>query len=420
MYVSNRFRSRRRCDIEDESIEAVWVELRIKRRVILLGNVYRPPSSDASFMTKLEVMVEKAVSECKLVVLMGDFNVNLLRTSSQVEHLLSVTGSSNLTQLISKPTRVTDQSESLIYALFTSDTSIFDSTGACSVTGSDHMMIYGEMTIKVPAPVQISTIRSYKKCNNDEMLSDLESAPWHTMDTFDCIDDRWNYWKTLFLSIVNKHAPLIRVRRKQSVEGDQWIDQELRSLMRARNYYRGKFRKTHSQEDWNSFKSLKKVVKKRMVEAKTKHFENVLMDMSVKPKSTWRQLNAVLGRGCHRVIDSVTHNGKQLTGAANIANCFAQSFASALTFCVLKPLVCRVIPTTTRFKLTQIEEEVVLKKLLSLDVNKATGPHKISAKLLRMVVPSIFRSLALLFNYSISSGCFPIEWKEANVSAVPK
>ena len=91
MYVSNRFRSRRRCDIEDESIKAVWVELRIKRRVILLGNVYRPPSSDASFMTKLEVMVEKAVSECKLVVLMGDFNVNLLRTSSQVEHLLSVT-----------------------------------------------------------------------------------------------------------------------------------------------------------------------------------------------------------------------------------------------------------------------------------------------------------------------------------------
>ena len=92
--------------------------------------------------------------------------------------------------------------------------------------------------------------------------------------------------------------------------------------------------------------------------------------MSVKPKSTWRQLNAVLGRGCRRVIDSVTHNGKQLTGAASIANCFAQSFVSALTFCVPKPLVCRVIPTTIRFKLTQIEEEVVLKKLLSLDVNK--------------------------------------------------
>ena len=77
VYVSNRFRSRR-CDIEDESIEAVWIELRIKRRVILLGNVYRPPGSDAIFMTNFEVMVEKAV---KLVVLMGDFNVNLLKTS---------------------------------------------------------------------------------------------------------------------------------------------------------------------------------------------------------------------------------------------------------------------------------------------------------------------------------------------------
>ena len=120
------------------------------------------------------------------------------------------------------------------------------------------------------------------------------------------------------------------------------------------------------------------------------------------------------------MIDSVTHNGKQLTGAANIANCFAQSFASAFTFCIPKHLVCRVIPTTTRFKLTKIEEEVVLEKLLSLDVNKATGPDLISVKLLCMVAPSIFRSLASIFNYSISSGCFPNEWKEANVSAVPK
>ena len=89
------------------------------------------------------------------------------------------------------------------------------------------------------------------------------------------------------------------------------------------------------------------------------------------------------------MIDSVTHDGKQLTGAANIANSFAQSFASALTLCIPKPLVCHVTPTTTRFKLTRIEEEVVLKKLLSLDVNKATGPDRISAKLLRMVAPSI-------------------------------
>ena len=37
-----------------------------------------------------------------------------------------------------------------------------------------------------------------------------------------------------------------------------------------------------------------------------------------------------------------------------------------------------------------------------------------------MVAPSIFRSLALIFNYSIFSSCFPNEWKEANVSAVPK
>ena len=61
-------------------------------------------------------------------------------------------------------------------------------------------------------------------------------------------------------------------------------------MMRARNYYRRKFRKTHCQKDWNSFRSLKEV-RKRMVEAKSKHFENVLKDMNSKPKATWKQLN---------------------------------------------------------------------------------------------------------------------------------
>ena len=79
------------------------------------------------------------------------------------------------------------------------------------------------------------------------------------------------------------------------------------------------------------------MVKKRKVEAKTKHFENVLMDMSVRPKSTWRQLNAVLGRGCRRVIDSVTHNGKQLTGAANIANYLLRVLSRHSLFAYLNP-----------------------------------------------------------------------------------
>ena len=61
-----------------------------------------------------------------------------------------------------------------------------------------------------------------------------------------------------------------------------------------------------------------------------------------------------------------------------------------------------------------------MKKLATLDELKATGPDKISGKLLKMVAPSIAPSLTSLFNHSILSGQFPSEWIEANVTPIPK
>ena len=37
-------------------------------------------------------------------------------------------------------------------------------------------------------------------------------ASWGTIDAFDDIDDKWDYCKTLFLNIVSKHAPVLKVR----------------------------------------------------------------------------------------------------------------------------------------------------------------------------------------------------------------
>ena len=41
------------------------------------------------------------------------------------------------------------------------------------------------------------------------------SAPWQVMETFDDIDDKWTYLKDLFLSIVDRHAPVMKVRVKK-------------------------------------------------------------------------------------------------------------------------------------------------------------------------------------------------------------
>ena len=43
----------------------------MNQRTLLLGNMYRPPNATSSLLDSLELMLERAVSERKEVILMG-------------------------------------------------------------------------------------------------------------------------------------------------------------------------------------------------------------------------------------------------------------------------------------------------------------------------------------------------------------
>ena len=55
-----------------------------------------------------------------------------------------------------------------------------------------------------------------------------------------------------------------------------------------------------------------------------------------------------------------------------------------------------------------------------LDTSKSNGPDGISARMLKLTVPSIAPSITNLFNVSIQTGCFPALWKTSNIVPVPK
>ena len=62
----------------------------------------------------------------------------------------------------------------------------------------------------------------------------------------------------------------------------------------------------------------------------------------------------------------------------------------------------------------------VHKVLISLDEDKATGPDKIPAKLLKNCASSISLSLSHLFNKSLVLGKLPSEWKLSNITPILK
>ena len=63
VYVPERCGSKRRLDLEDDEIECVWVELRLNKRTILLGNMYRLPNAHSNLLANFEAMMERVAAE---------------------------------------------------------------------------------------------------------------------------------------------------------------------------------------------------------------------------------------------------------------------------------------------------------------------------------------------------------------------
>ena len=143
VYVPTQCRSWRRQDLEDDQIEAVWIEIRLREEAspLLLCNVYRPPNTSQSFMDAFSCLIEKASRESKHIVLMGDLNCNLMLPSAPSKQLLDVTCEFNLTQLISEPTRITSTSQTLLDVLFTTCPEMFCASGATPLTGSVQLQL---------------------------------------------------------------------------------------------------------------------------------------------------------------------------------------------------------------------------------------------------------------------------------------
>ena len=79
----------------------------------------------------------------------------------------------------------------------------------------------------------VRIVRCWSKCDITTVMSDLEAAPWSAIESFADIDDRWGYWKSLFLKILDSYLPLRKVRmRSQTLP---WIGNDVRKWMRARN-----------------------------------------------------------------------------------------------------------------------------------------------------------------------------------------
>ena len=119
---------------------------------------------------------------------------------------------------------------------------------------SDHHIISCQINIKPPKSAQcFVSSRLLHKCDTEALKGDLSNIPWQVAEGFDEIKGQVSFWEEVLDGQAPKHRFWVRVK------SPPWIDDDLRNLMRHRDWlhrnvikerlteYLGHVQKSHKQ-----------------------------------------------------------------------------------------------------------------------------------------------------------------------------
>ena len=113
-YIKKGFKYPLRKELSTSLIdyEALWIEIVANgQHNTICGIIYRHPNGDIdNFMEYINSTIEKIHQENKICLVMGDFNIDLLKFESHSKIRISLMGSYFFQPYILQPTRVTDHS----------------------------------------------------------------------------------------------------------------------------------------------------------------------------------------------------------------------------------------------------------------------------------------------------------------------
>ena len=101
------------------SLELLFVDIRLRQGNMLIGLFYHPPSAPVSIIDDLDAALSDFhPTRLSSAPLLGDFNINLMSATPNINPrflpMKDLAGTFNLTQVVTEPTKCTNDSSSLI------------------------------------------------------------------------------------------------------------------------------------------------------------------------------------------------------------------------------------------------------------------------------------------------------------------
>lgn len=427
LYVHHKHHSIVRNDLSQltNHTESLFVEIPQQQRNILVGVVYRrPETSTHDFINSIREILLTTQRENKLCYITGDFNIDLLKAESYrpASDLISLFHSFFFFCTITRPTRIINNSATLIDHIWSNDLPNNHINGIVFSHISDHFPIFSSFKTNVKPPESnntvVKTYRIYNEANINKFKDEINSTNWTFIYDNNDVTTCFALLHTKLLDILNKCFPLKTKFVKEQHQGKPYITTEIKELIKERNKMQRKYVKkplTYGE----TYRTLRNRVSLLIKNAKIDYYKSKLNDANGNNKKVWSVINQVMKRNRKQaksnpntnIPDSSSFNTYFVNVGKSLSDNITAPPSHFSTY--LPPTNGQIFtlnPTTVNEVLT----------LINNSRETAAGYDQLPMTLIKKAASALAPLLTHVFNLSIVTGVFPQPLKIARVTPIHK
>ena len=312
LYISNSISYKPRNDLniyKTKELESVFVESLLDNKKTIVGCIYRHPcmSLNEFNLYYLEPLLEKVSKENKNIILLGDFNADILqpKKDSAIQDFLNILSSHYFFSYIKEATRVTPHSKTLIDNIFLNVKSESIISGIFTIDISDHFSQF----LFLPKSNCLDNkekmiFRNFKNFNEKEFLRCVSLVEWEK--TIEINKNDPNVSIKLFLNQINtlldKYAPFKSLSRsKKKLSSKPWITRGILNSIRIKDnkIYRKILRlknpnnKLLLRKKFNKYRNL---INKLLYISKKMYYEKTFEECKNDTKKSWELVGNIINK----------------------------------------------------------------------------------------------------------------------------
>ena len=437
--IDDQLQYRERPDLTNtvsQNFESLSIELKTNSSSLLLVSGYRAPnSSETEFIKEYTALLEKIKATGSKAIIGIDHNLDLLKCDNHKKSMefLELNINSSLFPCITKPTRITHQTATLIDNIFGSLDLHQNCTSSIVVDDiSDHLPCL--CVFKNIHSTRKESKQTFTRRLNDKKLELVSNAlngiDWTVLLNNKNCEEQYSTFHKQVLQCLDEHAPLRPTNSKVKKCHEPWLTNGvLKCIRKQKELYRKSIRidtQDITSSNIKRYKDYKSVLQRVTRHCKKAYYHQKCIDLKSNTKKLWQLINSMVKQSDNKqnLITSLTINGIKEYDSIQIANelgCFFAGIGSKLAAKTPKSNInindyIDKIRNNEKSLYLYPTNEIEIKKLIMELPNKASAGHDgISNICLKALGNVICRPLQIIFNKSMMEGIFPNPMKLADV-----